>query len=126
MRRRFESCRGHHTKPQVRGHLGFLALGVEEGRIRPGPHRDRSVLPHRVVQASRGVVQPVGKQVAVAVQSQGRSPVAEHPLHTLDGRTGRDRQGRRRVSQLVRIEAGLTDRLGGSVEVARRKLPTRR
>nr|WP_238384812.1 hypothetical protein [Ornithinicoccus soli] len=64
------------------------------------------------------LVEPVVEQVTVGVHGHRRRGVAEHVLDDLDIGTGRDRQARGGVPQLVRMQAGKSDRPRGRIEAA--------
>jgi hypothetical protein len=72
---------------------------------------------------ARGGVQPLGdraqlvaEQVAVAVQSEHGAGVSEHRLDALDAGSGRNRQARGGVPELVRDQPLKADRPCGGVE----------
>ena len=59
-----------------------MAFGFEEDWICSGPHWEHIVLPHRVIQAGRHVVEPVGEQVPdsqVAASGCWKDQVRLHP-----------------------------------------------
>ena len=61
---------------------GPVAFGFEEDWICSGPHWEHIVLPHRVIQAGRHVVEPVGEQVPdsqVAASGCWKDQVRLHP-----------------------------------------------
>lgn len=75
--RRFDSCRGHHRKPQARGPLqaggSIMAASV-------APHRSRDGHGVRPVQGPvpRAIAQPVRENSAIQLVSQVEPPSVEN------------------------------------------------